>query len=335
MQGVNVLTCSRAPGRVALAALLSASLAAAAVAQPTGLLDRLRTGQAGSADPSRAAIREQNKRRAQLEKEFKKIRFEHFGEKGNPAVRQAGLVKLRSYADPLGFQSMVEVFGNEKADVRGALIEHLWSIGTREAVGAVAWAAVTGRNADLRAAAITRLAAGTPDAAPDADEKDAKDKADVVRAVVLAGLGSGDEEVMRNASNVAGVLGIMEAIPALILAQAGPSGGGGTSEPEGDQAYIFIGRQQAYVADLTPVVAESAVAFDPTIGVLSTGTLLRVSGAVVTTERIEIHTNLVGLSSRLTGQDTSGLGYDFEAWKRWHQDVYQPKMRELASAKLK
>lgn len=274
-------------------------------------------------DPARAGIREQNKRRAALEKEFKKLRFTHFGDKGNPAVRKAGIDQLRTYTDALGFQAMVEVFGREKDDVRTALLDHFVSLQTSAAQGAIAWAAVTGVDPSFRAMAVARLAAASDSiqGAPDS-----------VRAVVQAGLTSGNEQTMRNAADVAGVLGIFEVIPILIQAQQGTSGGGG-GEPQGDQAYIFVGRQQSFVSDLTPVVSESAVAFDPTVSVLSTGSLLRVSGAVVTTERIEIHSALVGLSSRLGGADTSGLGYNIDAWKQWQQDVFVPKMRELAIAR--
>ncbi len=308
-----------ASSRRMLIAALSLALTGPALAQT--IID--------PADPARAAIREQNKRRTTLEREFKKIRFEHFGDKGNPKVRAAGLEKLRSYTDPAGFQPMIEVFGNEKSDVRTALIDHFWKIGTRESIGALAWAAVTSKNADLRAMATARLAASI-----DVSPASSDDKALVVKNVVLSAINSNNDEVMRNAANLAGILGMVEAIPALILAQSGPSTAvTGASQPEGDLAYIFVGRQQAFVSDLTPVVSESAVAFDPTVSVLSTGTLLRVSGAVVTTERVEIHTSLVGLSSGLTGADTSGLGYNLDAWKKWHQEIYEPRIRELASAK--
>lgn len=314
----------RMSSRVVGCLLLGVGVALPALGQNGGLLGDLRSGAVDPNDPARAAIREQNKRRTQLEKEFKKLRFEHFGDKGNPKVRSAGIEKLRTYTDPLGFQSMVEVFGTEKDDVRNALLEHLASINTREATGAIAWAAVTGKDAGFRIMAISKLNAGG---------ESLRTVPEVVKSVVIAGLSSGNEQVMRNAADVAGVLGIFEAIPAMIVAQAGPSsGGGGAAQPQGDQAYIFIGRQQSYVADLTPVVSESAVGFDPTVGILNTGTLLRVSGAVVTTERIEIHTSLVGLSNQLSGGDTSGLGYDTGAWKNWVRDVYQPKMRELAAA---
>jgi len=57
---------------------------------------------------------------------------------------------------------------------------------------------------------------------------------------------------------------------------AGQATGGGGS----GRAWIFVGRQIAFVSDLDPIVAEGVVAFDPEISVVSDGVLLDVEGTV-------------------------------------------------------
>ncbi len=48
----------------------------------------------------------------------------------------------------------------------------------------------------------------------------------------------------------------------------------------GQRAYVAVQVQRAYISDLDPVVSENAVAFDPTVSVVSTGTVLDVEGTV-------------------------------------------------------
>src|SRR5205814_7662592 len=44
----------------------------------------------------------------------------------------------------------------------------------------------------------------------------------------------------------------------------------------GQRAFVLVSRQTAYVSDLEPVVAQNAVAFNPTIGLAQSGVLLDV-----------------------------------------------------------
>jgi type II secretory pathway component GspD/PulD (secretin) len=48
----------------------------------------------------------------------------------------------------------------------------------------------------------------------------------------------------------------------------------------GQRAYVTVATQQAYVADLTPVVAENAIAFNPVIGFVASGSVLDVEATV-------------------------------------------------------
>jgi general secretion pathway protein D len=48
----------------------------------------------------------------------------------------------------------------------------------------------------------------------------------------------------------------------------------------GQRAYVLVSRQTAYVSDLEPVVAQAAIAFNPTIGLVQSGVLLDVQATV-------------------------------------------------------
>jgi hypothetical protein len=93
-----------------------------------------------------------------------------------------------------------------------------------------------------------------------------------------------------------------------------------------------VGTQETFVSDLTPVVGPSAVAFDPQLDVVTSGTVLRISDAVVYEYHYEIHNPLTRLTSRLTDTDTRPLGWDAEKWTRWYTKEF-PGLRELKLAK--
>src|SRR5206468_2928173 len=48
----------------------------------------------------------------------------------------------------------------------------------------------------------------------------------------------------------------------------------------GQRAYVLVSRQTAYVSDLEAVVAQGAVAFNPTIGLVQSGVILDVAATV-------------------------------------------------------
>jgi len=52
----------------------------------------------------------------------------------------------------------------------------------------------------------------------------------------------------------------------------------------GQQAYVTVGTEQSYVADLDPIVSDNAIAFNPVMGVVGSGTSLQVE-AVVSADR--------------------------------------------------
>jgi hypothetical protein len=68
------------------------------------------------------------------------------------------------------------------------------------------------------------------------------------------------------------------------------------------------------------------VAFDPTVSVITEGSVLAVSGGAVVTYRYEVHNALVGLTSAAWGQSTAKLGFDKKAWEQWYTGEFLPYM---------
>jgi len=74
------------------------------------------------------------------------------------------------------------------------------------------------------------------------------------------------------------------------------------------------------------VVADSAVAFDPTISVITDGVILRVMDASVVSYRTAVHRSLTSLSGRAWGKSTEHLGYDQDAWRTWYNEELLPHL---------
>lgn len=265
------------------------------------------------------------KHKAELERELRKLRLKHFGTIKKPEIRQEGIALLRTYNDPIVFPALVKIFERERHDVRIAILDMLKDHASEEGDTTLAWIAAFDRDAEIRQGAIERFKARTGGKIPDR-----------VRFMILQALRSNSDEKMNGAAEFAESLKLFDAIPWLISAQfGGPGSGGGSggvSEPRGDLAYIVIGNQTAFVSDLTPIVADSAVAFDPTLSTLTTGVILRIQDAVVTTYRTVIQTVLVRMSTEAWGQSTEGLGYDGGKWWNWYRQDYLPALgAKLAS----
>jgi len=146
---------------------------------------------------------------------------------------------------------------------------------------------------------------------------------------------------MTASAQLASNLNLIELMPWLISTQAtgqptrqGVAAGAGPGSGSGALAWILVGQQTAFVSDLTPVVGPNAVAFDPQLSTLTTGTLLRIVDAVVISYRVDIHNILVDWSTREFGQDTGGLGYDFPKWQKWYEKDFTPHMAAKEAARL-
>lgn len=273
-------------------------------------------------DEYRRASREQK----ELVRELGKLRRQYFRATNDIELRQAGLRKLRTYTSPETFPALLEVFRHDRDDVREAVLELFLDQGGEDADAALAWASIFEPDAGFRKAALARLA--------DKVERDGGKASDRVAYIVAQTLKhSAVESELVNSARVADALNIIQVIPHLIAAQAGGVGGGGGSDGRGDRGWILVGRQITFVSDLQPVVADSAVAFDPQLDVVTEGTLIRVFDASVVTYLTPVHAALVGLASRAHGQDLSYLGYDQPRWGKWYVDEFLPAQTAKEAAK--
>ncbi|MFM9994388.1 MAG: hypothetical protein ACKVU4_01160 [Phycisphaerales bacterium] len=273
--------------------------------------------------PASRALAATNKRRVELEREMYKIRATYFRNIRNVEVRQVGLSKLSAYSDPAIFPSLLKIFGKEKDDVRTTILDNLAGLKTEHADATIAWGAIFGADAGFRAAATERLMRRMQ-AAPG-------EPSIYVQSVIARGLRSETNAEITSAARLAEALRLYEAIPMLINAQisgqttrVGGGGGGDTS-----LAYILVGQQQAFISDLTPVVGDTAVAFDPTVGVVTEGVILRVLDAVVVTYRVEVNTALRGLASAGWGRPVDQLGWNVPAWHEWYANEFKPHLAKL------
>ncbi len=271
-------------------------------------------------DPSQKPLLEFNKRKAVADQALKKIRGKHFGMVRRVEIRQAGILKIRQLTDPAAFGPMLDVFADEQDDVRNAILDHLADQQTNEGDSALAWAAVFGNTPAHRTEAIKRLKARVAQL---------KETPVSVESVVATGLASRKPSEVAAAGHVVRNLGLFPAIPMMIAGQIQGGGGGGyyggqPDDPSLSLAYILVGTQRTYVADLTPVVGENAVAFDPQIGVITEGTVLRVINAFVFTYNGDLHRDLVGMTSDAWGQSTAHLGWDQKAWLDWYDQEFKP-----------
>jgi len=269
------------------------------------------------------------KRKLATERELKLIRAKHFRNIRGTEMRQAGIAKMTAYTEPVLFPPMLEVFGGEGADVQNALLDHFADQNVDEGDATIAWAAVFGKDKPFRDAARARLIAKAR-----ANEGKVSSR---VKSVIAIGLKKERTSEVVAAATLAADLRLFDAIPMLIAAQAvGQVSGTAAGVGDGGQgddsalAYIVVGKQVAFVSDLTPVVGNSAVAFDPTLSVATEGVVMRVIDAFVVTYRIEVHNSLVGLANGgWDGRSTAPLGWDGRAWRQWYAREFVPYRRDI------
>jgi hypothetical protein len=108
-------------------------------------------------------------------------------------------------------------------------------------------------------------------------------------------------------------------IPALIQAQYAPP-----REKKGDEGWIAIGKTTSYVQGMIPVVGDASGAFQPIVGNIFEGSLLRIMESVVEIYRTEVHYSLAMVIDRSTGEPAPALGYDQDRWMAWTRDELPP-----------
>lgn len=243
-------------------------------------------------------------------KQIQKIRRKHFGKIRVAKIRQQGLEQIMEFTDPAAFEPLIKELAKEADDIRLALLDHFSQQGDY-GQGALAWLAVYDKDPAIRNESMMRLVA--PATGP-------------VLNILDQALRSRNDVVATNAGALAGALNALEVIPLLIFAQAATS----AAESKGDLAWMAIETQIVFTAGLVPVVGDNAGAFQPILGVISDGFVLRIVDAVAITYRTQIHYSLVSMTTNDWGQSTEYLGYDMGQWRQWYNTEYIPFKNEQA-----
>ena len=134
----------------------------------------------------------------------------------------------------------------------------------------------------------------------------------------LSRLLASDRELHINrAASIASAHAAAALIPALIQAQYAPP-----REKKGDEAWIAIGKTQHYVQNQIPIVGDASTSFQPVIGTIYEGSLLRIMESMVEIYRTEVHVSLAMVIEQTTGAPAPQLGYDRERWLAWYENDF-------------
>lgn len=220
------------------------------------------------------------------------------------AVRAEGLSEFKKWKDPASWQVLWDAMKREKDDVRLAYLDHLASQGGL-GQAMLAKIAIRSDEADMRHEASRRINR------PACDE---------VVAMIELGLRDDRHAVVNQAGLLAGKVDAFAVIPSLIFAQVAAD----EKKTDGDLAWIAIGTRTNYIANVVPVVGDRTGAFQPIVGSLQTGVLMRVQDAMVYTYRSDAHQSLIALTTRDFGQSTLDNGWDMKRWWSWFNSEYVP-----------
>lgn len=268
----------------------------------------------------RAQVRE-------YEMQFRLLKRHYFRSVRNPETVQQGLDELAEFTDPASFQPMLEVFADAPEPVRLAVFDHLAAQGDW-GLAAIAWSIVHLSDPDDPVEqAVSNEATMLLE-----QRLHERPTPQPVLQVLDSSLRSPVHKLANNAGALAGAINAVETIPLLIFAQATSDD---VNEQTGDLAWIAIQTQQAYVANVQPVVGDDSGAFQPVLGVVSEGVVLRVMDAVAINYRTYIHRSLVAMTTHEWGRSTEHLGYDMKAWWHWYNSEYVPfRNEQIAMTRL-
>jgi hypothetical protein len=253
----------------------------------------------------------------EVERAVRRIDATFFRRARSERMHEQGWAELRAYArDERVYPLLLELFEDRPLTLRTGLLEFFIAEAPADADVLLAWEAVFDEDAEYRGYASAKLIERVGEAEPEHR----------VQAVIAAGLRSATDREAVSASELVRAFNLLRAVPMLAQAQARPRGSSGGDTRRGAIAQIVVGTQQAFVQDLTPVVATGAVGFQPTIGVATNGTVLRVMDAVVWEFRTEIHRVLVDMTTAASGSATGHLGYDAGAWMDWYRRELEPTL---------
>jgi hypothetical protein len=318
---------TRSAWRSALLVLSASLLPATAVAQ-SAPPEWMKSLASNPADPKTKAQRDLRKKQIEVRQKMRKVNATHFRVSHRP-TREKGIEALKQFNEPWMFEPMLEVFQEDtNADVRNAVVALMRDSKSDLGDRGLAWLVVSHTNTDWQDAAVAALRERL------ADEKQVPSPG--MLAVLQAAVATHDQRIADNASIASDVLNLYEMIPFLIQAQAGaaPATNALGRPRNGPLAWVAIARQQAYIADLEPIVNEGGVAFDPIPGVVNSGVVLVINDAAATFSPVMIGNSLRRLGSRVTGEETRGLARDTAKWKEWYFAKGEPAIAKASEKRL-
>ncbi len=228
-------------------------------------------------------------------------------------TRVQNLALLSQWKDPASWQVLWDAMKRDKDDVKLAYMDHLAGQG------------------GLGQAMLAKIAIRSDEPAMrhEASRRISRPACDEVIAMIELGLRDDRHIVVNQAGLLAGKVDAFAVIPSLIFAQVV----GDEKTTDGDLAWIAMGTRTNYIANVVPVVGDNAGAFQPVLGSLQTGVLMRVQDAMVYTYRTDAHQSLVSMTSRDFGQSTVDFGWDMKRWWTWFNTEYVPfKQAQAAKA---
>ena len=230
-----------------------------------------------------------------------------------PALREDGLRMLRTFTTPEGQWAIYHASRGADGPIKMQVLEHLASLGPSGQAG-LTWIAIHDRDAAVRNEAAQRIEQ------PPSNE---------ALAVLEGALRSPNHMVVNQAGLLAGQINAIKAIPLLIAAQFAQD----PVQDQADLAWIAIGTQRSYVANLIPITGNSSAGFQPVIGQIYEGVVMAIddAAAVATTYRPGVHQSLMALATLDSGQSTAHLGWDLNAWVAWYNDTYLPILAARAA----
>jgi len=230
-----------------------------------------------------------------------------------PALREEGLRMLRTFTTPEGQWAIYHASRGADGPITMQVLEHLASLGPSGQAG-LTWIAIHDRDAAVRNEAAQRIEQPPPNEA---------------LAVLDGALRSPNHMVVNQAGLLAGQINAIKAIPLLIAAQFAQD----PVRDQADLAWIAIGTQRSYVANLIPITGNSTAGFQPVIGQIFEGVVMAIddAAAVATTYRPGVHQSLMALATFDSGQSTAHLGWDLNAWVAWYNDTYLPILAARAA----
>lgn len=230
-----------------------------------------------------------------------------------PALREEGLRMLRTFTTPESQWAIYHASRGSEGPIRMQVLEHLASLGPSGQAG-LTWIAIHDRDAAIRNEAAQRIEQ------PPSNES---------LAVLEGALRSPNHMVVNQAGLLAGQINAIKAIPLLIAAQFAQD----PVQDQADLAWIAIGTQRSYVANLVPITGNSSAGFQPVVGQIYEGVVMAIddAAAVATTYRPGVHQSLMALATLDSGQSTAHLGWDLNAWVAWYNDTYLPILASRAA----